>query len=413
MALHNNSSRPLNISIVGAGIGGLAAAISLRRNGHRVKIFELSSNKTEIGAGVSLQANALRVVKHFGLCRENVKPTDFDGSVAYDAKGEGVGTTLPWLVSPGDEHALLCHRSDLHDELKRLAIGEGEGPPAELHLNSKVVACDPEAGSVTLADKEVVHADVVIGADGIRSVVRTSILGQVVKAPASGLSCFRCLLNASSLNELPAIEWLTDGISGVRTIMMGGEPLWWIVYLCRGDNLINFVGFHPDPDQDDPDWTPTATREDVMKVFREFDPKFLSILDLPRESPILKWQLRALPRLPTWISGRAALLGDAAHATMPYLGQGAAMAIEDAGTLGCLLPLGTTREEVPARLVAYQTIRKERGDFINATSISQALPEKRGEYIRSLEIQTSVLEYDAIKAAQEYFDAHFSGSIKG
>lgn len=235
-----------------------------------------------------------------------------------------------------------------------------------------------------------------------KSVVRTSILGHVVKAPASGLSCFRCLLNASSLNELPEIEWLKEGLSGTRNIIMKGEsPLWWIIYLCRGENLINFVGFLPDPDQDDPgtcfhlsfpailwnnivtgEWTPTATREDILKVFREFDPRFLNILDLPRESPILKWQVRALPRLPTWISGRTALLGDAAHATMPYLGQGAAMAIEDAGALGCLLPLGTTREEVPARLVAYQAVRKERGDFVNATSVGQALPEKRGEYIR-------------------------------
>ncbi|KAJ7126677.1 FAD/NAD(P)-binding domain-containing protein [Mycena epipterygia] len=414
MEPHDNSLRPLNVSIVGAGIGGLAAALSLRRKGHRIKIFELSPYKTELGAGIGMQINALRVLQRFGLARENLKATNFDGAVVFDAKSDGAGTTRPWLVHRPDEvYGLFCHRSDLHNELKRLALGEGEGPPAQLHLNSKVVACDPEAGTVTLADNEIIHADVVIGADGIHSVVRTSILGHAVKAPASGLSCFRCLLNASTLNQLPEVEWLTEGISGVRTIMLGGgTPLWFIIYPCRSETLINFVGFYPDPDQDDPDWTSTATREDIMETFRDFHPRFLHLFDLPTESPILKWQLRALPLLPTWICGRAALLGDAAHATMPLLGQGAAMAIEDAAALGCLLPLGTTREEVPARLAAYQTIRKERADFINSESVAQALPAKRGQAIGSREMQALLTEYDVIKIAQEYFDTHFSGSIK-
>ncbi|KAJ7126740.1 FAD/NAD(P)-binding domain-containing protein [Mycena epipterygia] len=410
MSLH---ARPLNVSIVGAGIGGLAAAISLRRDGHHIKIFELSPYKTEVGAGVGMQVNALRVLQRFGFSRENLKATDFDGAVIFDAR-DGVGRTCPWLFTRSDEdHDLFCHRNDLHEELRRLALGEGEGPPAQLHLSSKVVACDPAAGTVTLSNKEIIHADVVIGADGIHSVVRTSILGHVVKAPASGWSCFRCVLNASKLNELPELEWLTEGIHGARQVILrGGSLRMFFIYPCRSGTLINFVGFFSDPDQDDPDWKPTATREDILEMFREFHPKFLRILDLPADSPILKWQLRAVPLLPTWIHGRAALLGDAAHATLPLLGQGAAMAIEEAAALGCLLPLGTTAEEVPARLAAYQTLRKERGEFVNTESVAQALPEKRGQYLRSREMQASMVEYDAIKIAQEYFDAHFNDNIK-
>jgi salicylate hydroxylase len=178
------------------------------------------------------------------------------------------------------------------------------------------------------------------------------------------------------------------------------------------------------------DWTPTGTVEEIREKFQEFHPKFLRLLDLSPATPILKWQLRALPDLPTWISGRVALLGDAAHATLPLLGQGAAMAIEEAGALGCLLPLGTTTEDVPARLEAYQTLRKERGEFVRAESILQAeVPAKRGSFLRcecstcgfskpllmlwpAREMQASLIEHDTIKITQEYYDAHFGGGIK-
>lgn len=98
---------------------------------------------------------------------------------------------------------------------------------------------------------------------------------------------------------------------------------------------------------------------------------------------VLKWQLRVLPLLPTWIRGRAALLGDAAHATLPTLGQGAAMAVEEAAALGSLLPLGTRREDVPKRLEAYQTLRKTRGEYVNREAFEEGtVPAKKGLYLR-------------------------------
>ncbi|KAJ7111945.1 FAD/NAD(P)-binding domain-containing protein [Mycena epipterygia] len=406
-----HSPRPLTVSIVGAGIGGLAAAVSLRRNGHHIQIFEISPNKTEIDAGIRLQANALRVLQRLGVSRVNLKGCHFDGAVVFDAKS-GVGATCPWLVRPDEGHDLVCHRRDLHDELRRLALGEGQGPPAQLHLNSRVVVCDPKAGTVTLGNGQIIHADVIIGADGMHSVVRTSILGHITRPPVSGWSCFRCLLNAENVKEIPELAWLTQGLHGARSVIMGESPLrTFFIYPCRSGTLINFAASYKDSNQDRPGWKLTGTREEILEQFRDFHPKFLRILDLPVSSPVLKWQLRAVPLLPTWIRGRAALLGDAAHATLPLLGQGAAMAIEEAGTLGSLFPLGTTREEVPARLAAYQTLRKKRGDCVNTESVSQAaVPSKRGHYLRSQEMQACVIEYDAIKVAQEYYDVHFSTS---
>ncbi|KAJ7900620.1 FAD/NAD(P)-binding domain-containing protein [Mycena olivaceomarginata] len=421
-----DSPRPLNVAIVGAGIGGLAAAIALRRNGHHVRIFEASQKKTEIGAGVGVQTNAVRILKQFGYSLENLKPLAFDGVQRDWHQPPVANRTCTFLssklVCPNcptwwnsvRQESIVCHRSDLHDELIRLATGEsGGGPPVQLLLNSKVATCDADGGIVTLADGEIVHADIVIGADGIHSVVRTSVLGHAIKPSASGWTCFRCLFDASTLDELTDLEWLTEGLHGARSVIMREKEFrMFFIYPCRSGTLINFVAIYPDGEQDAAGVAihSNLSPYEVREKYTDFHPKFLRILDLPLHTPILKWQLRAVPILPTWIRGRAALLGDAAHATLPLLGQGAAMAIEEAAVLGCLLPLGTTKEDIPARLEAYQTLRKERGEFVGMESVSQAaVPVKRGQYLRSREMQMSMLDYDAVQVAQDYYDANVRG----
>ncbi|KAJ7703920.1 hypothetical protein B0H17DRAFT_884087, partial [Mycena rosella] len=353
---------PLKVSVIGAGIGGLAAAIALRKNGHIV--FETSDIKTEVGAGIGIQINAIRVFDHWGVSKDNLQGVNDDGLnfsygslrmvrlqlIIFDSKtGEGIDCS--WSN-------LLCHRSDVHNELMRLAVGAGDGPPVQLHLGSRVLECDVENGTVTLGNGDTIHADLVIGADGLHSVIRTSILGHAQTAPASGISCFRSVFDASKMQG--DFDWFTEGVSGARSVIVKeGEYRLLFMYPCRSGHLINLLAIYADPHQDDPGWVATGTREELLEKFHDVHPKFLAFLALA-DSHIVKWQLRVLPVLPTWVRGRAALLGDAAHATMPTLGQGAGLAIEEAGALGCLLPLGTRREEVPSRLEAYQTLRKPR-----------------------------------------------------
>ncbi|KAJ7067359.1 FAD/NAD(P)-binding domain-containing protein [Mycena amicta] len=411
-----DSARPLTITIVGAGLGGLSAAIALRRCGHVVRIFESSQIKTEIGAGISMQANSLRILKSFGYSRENLNSANFDGIKILDAI-TGQGRSIMWRsideAKAEGINSLTCHRSDMHDELKRVATSEGDfnGPPAELHLGSKVVGCDPEAGTISLANGEQITADLVIGADGIHSVIRASILGETVTAPATGWSCFRCLLDASTIDDYPELSWLREGVEGPWSISDESSPglSIFFTYFIRGGTLINFVGFHVDPDQDDTAWTRPVTKADILSTFPAFHPKFRLLLDLPSVTPILRWQLRAMPMLPTWIKGRTAILGDAAHATLPLLGQGAAMAIEEAATLGCLLPFGTKAEDVPKRLEAFQELRKERGEFVNRESVAQALPkEKQTQTMnQQAKMRMYLVGHDAIKVGQEYYEAHF------
>ncbi|KAF8176722.1 FAD/NAD(P)-binding domain-containing protein [Mycena galopus ATCC 62051] len=410
MAAYAHSPQPLTVSVVGAGIGGLAAAIALRRNGQLVQVFEASEIKTEIGAGIGVQVNALRVLEHFGVSRDNLKGVNYDGITTFDSQS-GEGVARRWLLPDMDQNrSMLCHRGDVHSEMMRIAVGEGQGPPVQLHLGSKVIDCHPEDGTIILDGGKIIHADLVIGADGLHSTMRTIILGRVQTAPASGFSCFRSLLDASKLRDLKDTEWFTDGLSGMKGIHnKGGEYRLAVLYPCRNGNLINLVALYSDPHQDDPGWSPVGTREELLETFKDFHPKFLDFFALA-ESPILRWQLRVLPILDTWISGHAALLGDAAHATLPTLGQGAAVAIEEAGALGCLLPLGTRREDVPSRLEAYQTLRKPRGDYLNREALEQSTePSKRGLYLRSPEVQAYLLRHDAVTDAQEYYEKHFSG----
>ncbi|KAJ7846911.1 FAD/NAD(P)-binding domain-containing protein [Mycena leptocephala] len=409
MATSGYSSRVLNVSIVGAGIGGLTAAVALRRNGHQVQIFEASDIKTEIGAALGVPANALRVLDHLGVSRENLKGVPFLGekqSEVFDSES-GEGMPESWL---NETSGLFCHRSDLYEELKRLATTDGEGFPAKLRLGIKVLTCDPEEGTITLSSGEVIHADLVLGADGAHSVIRTQILGDEQKASATSWSCFRAVFELATAHEIPELEWFTAGVSGARSIVGKGDSFRMILaYPCRNGTLLNFVAFYTNSQEDAGGWTPTASKEDVMAQFQDFHPKLLRILDLPAHSEILKWHLRVLPLLPTWIRGRAMLLGDAAHASLPLLGQGAAMAIEEGGSIGCLIPAGTRREDIPARLEAYQDIRKGRGEVMKTESVEQVSRIMHGgsALVRSREIQTSLFEYDAIAAAQECYDERF------
>ncbi|KAJ6545014.1 hypothetical protein DFH09DRAFT_658509 [Mycena vulgaris] len=186
-----------------------------------------------------------------------------------------------------------------------------------------------------------------------------------------------------------------------------GEYRLLFMYPCRSRLAVNLVALYADPHQDDPDWAPTGTREELLQTFHDIHPKFLAFLALA-DSPILKWQLRVLPVLPTWIRGRAALLGDSAHANLPTLGQGAAMAIEEAGALGCLLPLGTRREDVPSRLEAYQILRKPRGDYVNRESLAQgAEPSKRGDVCAVYEFRL-LLNTDLVRQLRKCNPIYFS-----
>ncbi|CAL5873014.1 uncharacterized protein PFLUO_LOCUS7283 [Penicillium psychrofluorescens] len=203
---------PLRVIVVGAGIAGLCAAVALRQHGHSVTIFEKSKFATEVGAAIALSPNGVLVLQGLGFSFQNARAQSQDVWESLD------GRTLERLayteVTDAQERFgapfLAIHRVDLHTELLRLALDDDQergscSPPAALHLNCRIVAVQPEQGTVQLEDGSLHHADLVVAADGLRSVIRPAVVsrekeGEAMPIP-SGMSAFRFLVPTASLKH--------------------------------------------------------------------------------------------------------------------------------------------------------------------------------------------------------------------
>ncbi|KAJ7583471.1 FAD/NAD(P)-binding domain-containing protein [Mycena floridula] len=396
---------PLKVIVVGAGIGGLAAAIALRQQGHHVEIFEASKVQEEIGAGIGVPPNAVRVLKYLGCNLDALKCVLYEGvsTFMFDGK-EGLPQTLNDINERFGESWYLCHRVDLHNTLKTLAVSKDhEGPPATLHLGRRVTSCDPIQGSITIDSTSILQkADLIIGADGIRSTCRDWVTSEKVHVPPSGIAAYRWMVDSQLVQEYQELDWvISKGPSGPRIVTAKDSRILFL-YPCRGGTLINVLAIHKDSiDQDSSDWNQPATQEEVLNLFKDFHPKFKLFLSLAKD--IRLWQMRSVPILDAWTQGNLALLGDSAHATLPTFGQGFAMALEDAVTLGVLFPQGSKAEDVPSRLKAYEHLRKERAEYVLTQSRDQmVIPELQGIFYRSPKMQKELMAYDARSTAEKF-----------
>lgn len=345
------------VLIAGAGLGGLTAAIACAKYGCRVHVFEQAPALGEVGAGVRIGPNAIHVLAALGLedrlrqewfvprCREvRVWDTGYCAKVPFSIDSV--------IEKYGYPHVAL-HRADFHavlvDALKSLQ-------PDSIHVNAKVVSFEQDGESVTLSleDGLTFSGDVLIGADGLHSVVKRQLFGES-KPKFTGSVAWRGTIPVEQLPPEVRTEcgqgWM--GIDGH-----------FVVYRMRRGELINIVGHIERDDWQVESWTELGTTEEMLSDFKGWHPHIQSLIK--NIAKPYKWALFLHPTMEKWSVGRVTLLGDACHPTLPYLGAGANMAIEDGMVLArCLDHFG----DINAAFKRYEELRiKRTTDIVNASA---------------------------------------------
>ncbi|CBX95790.1 hypothetical protein IAQ61_004623 [Plenodomus lingam] len=366
---HRAASCQLDVIIVGAGLGGLAAAISILLAGHNVHILESTPEIGEIGAGIQCLPNASRVLISLGL----------EELLSQHATQPQLCNMLGWKgnkISDMDFHAYEkeCgtpfwdfHRANLHMGLLERAVELG----AKLTTKAKVVDVDYEKslqiGSTlaiaVCADGARYKADLVVGADGINSKCREILLGRDDPPLLTGDLAYRLLLNTSDMLKDPDLRGF---IEDPQVNYWIGPDAHAVNYVLRGGKLFNMVLLVPD-DMPAGANTLAGNVEEMRALYKNWDPRISKLLALCQS--VAKWRLMIRPGLdPTWSHESAAftILGDAAHATLPYLASGAGMSLEDGHILGLCLARITSKSTAEKRraLTVYERCRRERTERV-------------------------------------------------
>jgi salicylate hydroxylase len=335
-------SRP-SVAIVGGGIGGLFAANALIEQGLQVSVFEQAPALGEVGAGVYITPNSVRHLERIGLGAAVEK---WGARVGVDSRYyRHDGTAIaPVQVtdSAGWNATFGMHRADMVDFLAAAL------PPGVVHTGHRGTGFEQigDVGRVTFANGVTAEADVIIAADGIHSELR-----QFVVPPSrpvfSGTVAYRGLIESERVPEWPAGRWE----------MWLGPSKHFLTYPVRAGKLINYVGFVPADAEMKESWSAPGDPDALRQEFAGWDPRIGALLR--QVDTTFRSALYDRDPLPTWTKGRLSLLGDAAHAMLPHLGQGANQSIEDGMALAMILSRAD-RNTAPAALLSYERLRRER-----------------------------------------------------
>jgi len=347
--------KKLSIAIVGAGIGGLAAAATLRQIGVDVQVYEQAPAFARVGAGIQMMPNSMKVLRRIGV-EEKVRGTSFMpySHLNRDGHTGEVMRELPMPESLFGAPYLCMHRAELHKALAEAV------PESIVHLNKKLVGLEQRAGQVTLvfADGTRAQADAVVGADGVHSVVRDIIIGP--DAPIhKGRIAYRAIFSSALLKGMD--------IGSSRTKWWGPDRHIVIYYTNATRTELYFVTSVPEPAEwvTRESWSATGDVKELRKAYEDFHADVRGVLDACPDCH--KWAILEREPLPRWSDSRIVLLGDACHPMTPYMAQGGATAIEDAAVLArCLEQFAG--EDIEAAFLLYEEHRKPRTSRIQAIS---------------------------------------------
>jgi salicylate hydroxylase len=343
------------ILINGGGIAGLTTALCLAAAGFRVDLFERAPGFDATGAGLQISPNALHVLDRLGLTKsiKNIATGPSAIRIMSGTSGRQI-VDIPLGASAIRRYGLpylVAHRADLQQVLSRAVY---DNPDITLHLNSQIVEMAEHANGVTAlvysrGQINEYHGIALIAADGVWSSLRTRLF-ELAPARYSGSIAWRALIAAEQLPGVRDLEntqlWLASKAHAVTYPVRGGRYLNVVIVTNQAERQ-NTI---------DVNWTCGATADEVKTELKGWHPDFLSLFAYRARWTC--WPLFHMPKTRNLVKGRAALVGDAAHAMLPYAAQGAAMAIEDAATLAhCLINMDKSKTGVHDALLAYQKAR--------------------------------------------------------
>ncbi|AGH42925.1 FAD-dependent monooxygenase [Paraglaciecola psychrophila] len=347
------------IVIAGAGIGGLCAALALAKHGFDVAIYEQSSHLGEVGAGLQLSPNAIHVLQALGIA-DKVKAKAFRPKSAVMRHYQTGKTyfTVPLADTATQKYGadyLHVHRADLH----RTLLDACQSMEVSIHLGQAVESYQHDFQNLTihLANGESLKAGVLIGADGIKSKVQACMLGQT-SAEFTGQVAWRGVVE---VKKLP-YELIKPNAN-----LWVGPGKHFVSYYLRGGDLVNFVAVQERTDWQKESWNEPGDINELRQTFDGWHPEVTKLL-AATESCFL-WALFDRQPLNQWTDSNVALLGDACHPMLPFLAQGAAMAIEDSYALAHCLASDT---DTHTALQTYQNIRLPRSRDIQLNARKNA-----------------------------------------
>jgi len=348
------SNAPLRVAVIGAGIGGLSAAVALYRAGLAVDVYEQAPELTEVGGGINMGPNAIRVLRSYGLAAaldcDGVKPQSTHQRRWQDGRTLQKSPLNPRCEELYGAAHMTFHRRDL---LAAIATGF---PAERVHLRHRLAAFEDKGDRVEASfdNGARIAVDVLVGADGIHSTVRAQLFGNE-EPEFAGCVAYRGLVPMERVADLNldrgSQSWLGPGGHFVH-------------YPVSGRRLLNFVGWTEHDTWTREDWTDRATIDRALAAFGDWHPQVRRIIAAADTCFI--WALFDRDPLPRWSIGRVTLLGDACHPMYPFMGQGAAQAIEDGAALAAGLRAGT--DDPAAALKRYEQLRLPRVSRLQAMS---------------------------------------------
>ena len=362
----------MHVLIAGGGIGGLTTALAFQKRGHQVTVLEQTHQLNEVGAGLQISPNGMRVFDALGVsARVEMDAFRPRAQELRFGKSGGRILTVPLRAVARDRWGgeyLHVHRADL---IEALGGALQDRAPETVRLGCRVVAYTQDETSITaeLDSGERITGDLLVGADGIHSAIREKINGADQPHYTRNVA-WRAVAPVSALGQFAPPETASVWVGSRRHA---------VTYRLRRGGLANFVGVVECKQRYVESWTATGAREQALKDFKGWSPVIRTILE--KAETLNRWALYDRHPLATWSDRRAVLLGDACHPMLPFLAQGAVMAIEDAYVLARVV---TAQPSIPGALAAYEAERKPRTSRVQAGARRNAALFHRADPVSKL-----------------------------